>query len=89
MWNVSANLIGSIAAVLTTIAFIPQAYSAWKTRDLSGISLAMYSIFTVGVALWLVYGCLLQDMPLILSNTVTLLLSLIILGLKIQQVCKK
>ena len=78
------NMIGSAAAVLTTLAFIPQAYQSYKTRDLSGISLPMYSAFTLGVALWLVYGVLKQDWPIIIANMITLGLSLLILLLKIK-----
>jgi MtN3 and saliva related transmembrane protein len=78
------SLVGSIAAVLTTIAFIPQAYHSYITRDLSGVSLPMYSIFTLGVALWLAYGVLLADWPLIISNAITLALSLLILILKLK-----
>ena len=78
------SLVGSIAAVFTTVAFIPQAYHSYKTRDLSGVSLPMYSIFTLGVALWLAYGCLLADWPLIISNAITLALSLLILILKLK-----
>ena len=77
-------MIGSAAAVLTTLAFIPQAYQSYKTRDLSGISLPMYSAFTLGVALWLVYGVLKQDWPIIIANLITLGLSLLILLLKIK-----
>ena len=78
------SLVGSIAAVFTTVAFIPQAYHSYKTRDLSGVSLPMYSIFTLGVALWLTYGLLLADWPLIISNAITLALSLLILILKLK-----
>ena len=78
------SLVGSIAAVFTTVAFIPQAYHSYKTRDLSGVSLPMYSIFTLGVALWLTYGLLLVDWPLIISNAITLALSLLILILKLK-----
>ena len=78
------SLVGSIAAVFTTVAFIPQAYHSYKTRDLSGVSLPMYSIFTLGVALWLAYGWLLADWPLIISNAITLALSLLILILKLK-----
>ena len=78
------SLVGSIAAVFTTVAFIPQAYHSYKTRDLSGVSLPMYSIFTLGVALWLTYGWLLADWPLIISNAITLALSLLILILKLK-----
>lgn len=79
------QLIGTFAAVCTTIAFVPQVLHSYKTRDLSGISLPMYSIFTVGVALWLVYGVLKEDWPLILSNSITFIASLTILILKILQ----
>ena len=78
------NTIGSIGSVFTTIAFIPQAYHSYKTRDLSGVSLSMYSVFTLGVALWLAYGLLLHNWPLIFSNAITLVLSVMILLLKIK-----
>ena len=78
------NIIGSAAAVLTTLAFIPQAYHSYKTRDLSGISLPMYCVFTMGVALWLAYGLLKLDWPIIIANVITLGLSMLILVLKIK-----
>ena len=78
------DLIGSVAAVLTTASFIPQAWHSFKTRDVSGISLGMYSVFTVGVALWLVYGILLLAWPLIIANSITLALAATILGLKLR-----
>ena len=64
----STDLIGYIAMSLTTAAFAPQALHTLKTRDVSGISLAMYLSFTVGVALWLVYGLLRSDWPIIIGN---------------------
>ena len=84
MTPVSTDLIGSVAAVLTTASFIPQAWHSFKTRDVSGISLGMYSVFTVGVALWLLYGVLLQSWPLMIANTITLLLASAILGMKLR-----
>ncbi len=84
MTPVWTDLIGSIAAVLTTASFIPQAWHSFKTRDVSGISLGMYSVFTVGVALWLLYGVLLQSWPLMIANTITLLLASAILGMKLR-----
>ncbi len=81
-----ASWIGGSAALLTTIAFLPQAYKSYKTRDLSGISLPMYSILTLGVALWMIYGILIGDWPLIVSNSITLCSSIVILSLKILQV---
>ncbi|HSI44229.1 MAG TPA: SemiSWEET transporter [Methylotenera sp.] len=78
------NIIGSIAAVLTTIAFLPQALHSWKTRDLSGISLPMYSLFSLGVAFWFAYGLMITSWPVIIANGVTLVLASTVLMLKIQ-----
>ena len=78
------NTIGYLAAFLTTTAFLPQAYLSWKTRDLSGISLPMYSLFTLGVALWLAYGIMIASSPVIVANGITLLLSSVVLYLKIK-----
>ena len=78
------ELIGSLAALLTTVSFIPQAWHTWRTRDVSGISLAMYSVFTTGVGLWLVYGLWLGAAPLIAANAVTLALALSILLMKLR-----
>lgn len=78
------DTIGMVAAVLTTISFVPQVWHSFKTRDVSGISLPMYSIFTVGIALWLAYGILLGAWPLIVANGVTLSLASAILGMKLR-----
>ena len=78
------EIIGYCAAFLTTVAFLPQAIWSWKTRDLSGISLGMYSLFTAGVGLWLVYGLVLEKWPLILANAMTFALALSILMLKLR-----
>lgn len=78
------NIIGMLAAMLTTIAFIPQAWLTWKTRRADGVSLGMYSIFTTGVALWLVYGLIIGAWPIIVANTFTLALALFILGMKLR-----
>ena len=82
------NVIGYSAAFLTTIAFAPQAYQSWKTRNLEGISLPMYSLFSTGVALWFLYGICIHSIPVIIANAITLVLSLTVLTLKIQQVFK-
>ena len=76
--------IGSVAAALTTLSFVPQAIKTFKTRDVSGISLGMYASFTLGVALWLVYGCLLGAWPIIIANAITLALALAILVMKLR-----
>ena len=77
------DLIGSLAACLTTVSFIPQAWLSFKTRDVSGISLGMYSVFTVGIALWLAYGLLLDAWPIVIANAITLVLALMILAMKL------
>ncbi|WP_255440547.1 SemiSWEET transporter [Caenimonas sedimenti] len=76
--------VGSAAAILTTCSFVPQAWLTFRTRDVRGISLGMYSVFTAGVALWLVYGWLLGAWPVIISNAVTLALACGILVMKIR-----
>jgi MtN3 and saliva related transmembrane protein len=76
--------IGFAAATLTTASFLPQALLTLRTRDVSGVSLGMYSAFTVGVALWLVFGLNLGSWPIIISNVVTLALSIVILVTKLR-----
>jgi MtN3 and saliva related transmembrane protein len=78
--------IGIIAAILTTVSFLPQAYKTIRTRDTSGISLAMYLLFTVGVGLWFVYGITLDDPAIYLANGITAVLTVIILSIKIRSV---
>lgn len=75
---------GYLAAVLTTVAFLPQALKTIRSRDTSGISLAMYVMFTVGVACWFGYGLFLGSWPMILANIVTFALAVVILGLKLR-----
>lgn len=76
--------VGYLAASLTTYSFLPQALHTFRTRDVSGISLGMYSVFTVGVALWLVYGVLLGAWPIVAANIVTLVLAGAILVMKLR-----
>jgi MtN3 and saliva related transmembrane protein len=80
----SSDFIGYLAAILTTCSFVPQAWLTFRTRDVSGISLGMYSVFTAGVALWLVYGLLLDAWPIVAANAVTLALALAILVMKLR-----
>ena len=74
--------IGLIAGLLTTTAFIPQVLKIYRTKSGKDISARMISLFTAGLVLWLIYGILLRSLPLILSNVVTLVLSLAIITLK-------
>ena len=80
----SAEWVGYLAACLTTASFVPQAWLTFKTRDVRSISLAMYSVFTLGVALWLAYGLLARAWPVVLANSVTLALAASILGMKLK-----
>jgi MtN3 and saliva related transmembrane protein len=78
------EIVGLVAALLTTVAFLPQVIHTIRTRSTHDISLRMYSLYTVGIFLWLIYGLLLHDMPLIVANIVTFVLSGTILGLKLR-----
>ncbi|PPC94333.1 MAG: hypothetical protein CTY33_04735 [Methylotenera sp.] len=78
--------IGSIAAFLTTTAFLPQAVHSWRTRDLSGISLPMYTLFSLGVGCWFIYGLLILSWPIIIANGITLMLAMVVLSLKLKHV---
>ncbi|WP_091356751.1 SemiSWEET transporter [Amphritea atlantica] len=75
------TLIGLMAATCTTLSFVPQVVHILRTGNVEGISLMMYSVFTVGVALWLAYGVVLGDLPVILANLVTLVLASMVLVL--------
>ena len=78
------DTIGTIAAVLTTLSFIPQVWQTWRSRDVSGISLRMYILFTVGVALWFTYGILVDAWPIIVANFMTLSMALAMLAMKLR-----
>jgi MtN3 and saliva related transmembrane protein len=82
------DIIGYFAALLTTFSFLVQAIQSWRTRDLSGISVGMYSMFTLGVALWLIYGIVIESWPLIVTNALTFLFALSILLMKLKQMSK-
>ena len=76
------QIIGLIAAFCTTVAFVPQVLKLWRTKSAEDLSLSMFVIFSTGVGLWLVYGLLISDIPIILANTITLMLCLVILILR-------
>jgi len=76
--------IGFIAAILTTIAFVPQVRKVWRTRSAKDVSLGMYTLFTLGVSLWLFYGILIHSWPIILANGVTLVLAGMVLVMKLK-----
>lgn len=83
------RILGLIAATLTTISFFPQAVKIIKTRDARSISLVMYSILVVGIAMWVVYGFLVGDLPILLANIITLIPTLVILVIKIRETARK
>ncbi len=84
------EVIGYLAGILTTTSFFPQAVMTIKTRDTSSLSLTMYSLFTLGVFCWLIYGIQLGDYAIIISNAITLALATTILAFKIYHTaCKK
>lgn len=76
--------LGTCAALLTTGSFIPQAWLIFRTRQVEGISVGMYSAFTLGVALWLLYGVALGSWPIIMANAVTLALASAILIMRVR-----
>jgi MtN3 and saliva related transmembrane protein len=77
------DLLGLVATCFTTSSFMPQVWRTWRTRDVSGISLASYAVITVGLALWLIYGLLRGDLPLIVANAVMVVLTAAITVMKI------
>jgi MtN3 and saliva related transmembrane protein len=78
-----ADLLGTIAGILTTVAFVPQVWRVWKTRSARDISLGMYLVFTTGVGFWLAYGLVLGAWPIVVANSVTLILTGAVLALKL------
>ena len=81
--NITPEIIGYIAATLTTSSFLPQAIMTIKTRDTESLSLGMYIAFTLGVLLWLIYGLFVADKAIIFANAITFVLSASILSFKV------
>jgi MtN3 and saliva related transmembrane protein len=80
----SATLIGYFAGFLTTFAFVPQVLKTWKSKSASDLSLGMFLVFSLGVLCWLIYGILLSEVPIVFWNTVTLILALALLIMKLK-----
>ena len=78
------DLIGFLAGTFTTIALMPQVVKAWKTKSTRDVSLIWAITLTIGVFLWLVYGILIKSLPIVIANTMTFILSVIVLILKIR-----
>ncbi|MFZ6760909.1 SemiSWEET transporter [Undibacterium sp. Ji50W] len=79
----SSDLIGYLAAFLTTTAFVPQAWMTWRRKRAEGVSLGMYIILVTGIMLWLIYGLMLHALPVIIANMITLVLASFILVMKL------
>ena len=79
-----ATLVGLAAALFTTSAFVPQVVRAWRTRSTRDLSYGTFVTYAVGLSMWLAYGMMIGDVPLMLSNGTTLLLALTIIGLKLR-----
>ena len=76
-------MVGYFAACLTTTAFVPQAWLTWRRKRAEGVSLGMYIILVTGVLLWLIYGLMLNALPIIAANLITLMLATFILVMKL------
>jgi len=80
----TVSIIGYLAAFGTTVSFLPQAIKTIQTKDTSGISLSMYTLFTLGTLLWLIYGITSHSLPVAIANVITFIFASIILGYKIR-----
>lgn len=80
----ASDVLGYVAGTLTTVSLLPQVWRTYRTRDVSGISLRMYSIFTLGIAIWLAYGIALKETPMLLANGTSLVLALCVLAMKLR-----
>lgn len=83
------DLLGALAGVLTTVAFVPQVVKTWRSGSAEDISLFMFSLFSAGVVLWLLYGIALRSLPIVAANSVTLVLALSVLVLKLRHMRAK
>lgn len=84
MTMTTTDLLGLVAGMLTTAAFIPQVVKTWRTRSTHDISLGMFALFNTGLVLWLVYGVMIDSLPIVVSNIITLALALTILVFKLR-----
>ena len=80
----NSEIIGLIAASLTTAAFVPQVYKTWKTKSVDELSLTMYLVFFTGIVLWVIYGIFINSLSIILANTITGLLVLLLIFFKLK-----
>ena len=78
-----ANCVGTVAGILSTLAFFPQAIKVWRTKSTQDLSLAMYALYNSALVVWVIYGFMIDAWPLILTEAFTLVLSLYILIMKL------
>lgn len=78
------TVLGLVAGTLTTLSFLPQLLKAWKSRSTHDISIGMFSLLAVGITLWIVYGVVTSDLPVVVANSVTLVFVGLILALKLR-----
>ncbi|MFT5751919.1 MAG: MtN3 and saliva related transmembrane protein [Flavobacteriales bacterium] len=78
------EILGLIAATLTTASFLPQVYKTWKTKDVSGLSLPMFSMFLMGIILWFIYGLYINSLSLILANGITVVSCFLLIYFKLK-----
>lgn len=81
---INATSLGMVAGTLTTLAFLPQVIRTWKRRSAADFSFLMLTVFVSGVGLWLIYGWLMDDLPLVITNLVTFALAAAILAMKLR-----
>ena len=84
MDDIYVTILGMVAATCTTVAFVPQAWKTIRTKDTKSLSLVMYCILILGTLLWLTYGILIEDLPVIVANAVTSSFIAVILFMKIK-----
>ena len=80
----AVTILGLVAGTLTTLSFLPQLLKAWKSRSTHDISIGMFSLLAAGITLWIVYGVVTSDLPVIVANVVSLVLVGLILALKLR-----
>ncbi len=78
------EILGLVAATLTTAAFVPQVYKTWKNKSVKDISLSMYTVLLLGLLLWIVYGFYINSLPIIVANIITATLSVLIVIMKLK-----
>jgi len=78
------EILGFVAAILTTMAYLPQVYKAWKEKSTKDISLVMYLVMLLGVILWMIYGIYHEKLPIVIANAVTAILVFFMVVLKLK-----